>query len=522
MAKVIKAEEVAALIKDGSTFYTCGFGLACFAEEVAIALEKSFLETGHPRDLTIYYSAGTGNFKDKGLNHFAHEGMLKRIIGGHFGACGVDFARLVAENKIEAYNWPQGVLAVLPRNIAGRRGGLLTKVGLETFVDPRIEGSKANEKAKEDLIEYVQFAGEEWLYYKAPKVDVALIRGTVADENGNLTQTNEGILTETLSVAQAAKACGGIVIAQVKHIVKAGSLHPKQIKVPGISIDYIVVAQPENHYQTMGTRYNPVFAGDLKIPISSLKPLELDERKLVCRRAAMELSPNVVVNLGIGMPDGVSAIAAEEKVDHLMHLTTESGGIGGVPAPGLDFGHAINADAIIEHQFQFDFYDGGGIDITFLGLAQTDSSGNVNVSKFSGRAVGCGGFINITQNAKKVVFCGTFTAGGLVTEIADGKLKIVKEGKSKKFVTAVEQITFSGKYATKIGQPVLYVTERAVFKLTPEGLELIEIAPGVDLEKDILQQMEFMPIIRNVKLMDPAIFQEKLGELESIIQKSSK
>lgn len=522
MLKVIESKSVGNLIKDGATIYTCGFGLAGFAEEVAIGIKESFLSTGHPNNLTIYHASGIGNCKDRGIQHFAKEGLLKRIVAGHFGIGGPDINQLIMENRIEAYNFPQGVLTLMPRNIAGHRPGLITKVGLGTFVDPRVEGGKITTKTVEDLVQVVDFGGEEWLYYKAPKVDVAIIRGSVADENGNLTLHREGLLLEAISVAQAAKACGGIVIAQVEHIVKAGTLHPKMVKVPGLIIDYLVVAKPENHYQTMGTYFNPAFAGDIKVPAASLKPMEMDERKIIARRAAMELVPNAVINLGIGMPEGVAGVAAEEKVEEMMTLTTEAGLIGGIPAAGLDFGHGVNAEAVIEMPYQFDFYDGGGIDVGFLGLAQMDRFGNINVSKFGPKTAGCGGFINISQNAKKVVYCGTFTAGGLKVKVDDGKLIIEQEGKNKKFLQDVEQITFSGKYAAKVGQPVLYVTERAVFQLTSEGVELIEVAPGVDLEKDILQYMDFKPIMNQVKLMDPAIFQETWGGLSAIIGAHSK
>jgi propionate CoA-transferase len=521
MAKFVKSSEIASVIKDNATIYTPGFGLAGFAEEVAIAIKESFLATGHPCNLTVYHSAGIGNTKDRGIHHFAHEGLLKRIVAGHFGIGGPNINKLIMENKIEAYNLPQGVLSVLARNIAGRRPGVLSKVGLGTFVDPRVEGGKITTKATEDLVQVVDFDGEEWLYYKAPKVDVAMIRGSEADENGNITLDREGVLLEAISIAQAAKACGGIVIAQVENIVKAGSLHPKQVKVPGLVVDYVIVAKPENHYQTMGTYFNQAFAGDIKIPVASLKSLELDDRKIIARRAAMELIPGAAVNLGIGMPEGVAAVAAEEKVDYLMTLTTEAGAIGGIPAAGLDFGHAVNAQAMIEQPFQFDFYDGGGIDVAFLGLAQMDRHGNINVSKFGPKTAGCGGFINITQNAKKVVYCGTFTAGGLAIEAKDGNLTIKQEGKNKKFLQDVEQITFSGNYAVKVGQPVVYITERAVFRLTPDGVELSEVAPGIDIEKDILAHMDFKPVMRNVKMMDSGIFSENWGRLEAIINQTA-
>jgi propionate CoA-transferase len=520
MAKFVKSSEIASVIKDNATIYTPGFGLAGFAEEVAIAIKESFLATGHPCNLTVYHSAGIGNTKDRGIHHFAHEGLLKRIVAGHFGIGGPNINKLIMENKIEAYNLPQGILSVLARNIAGRRPGVLSKVGLGTFIDPRVEGGKITAKATEDLVQVVDFDGEEWLYYKAPKVDVAMIRGSEADENGNITLDREGVLLEAISIAQAAKACGGIVIAQVENIVKAGTLHPKQVKVPGLVVDYVIVAKPENHYQTMGTYFNQAFAGDIKIPVASLKPLELDDRKIIARRAAMELIPGAAVNLGIGMPEGIATVAAEEKVDHLMTLTTEAGAIGGIPAAGLDFGHSVNAQAMIEQPLQFDYYDGGGIDVAFLGLAQMDCHGNINVSKFGPKTAGCGGFINITQNAKKVVYCGTFTAGGLAIEAKDGKLTIKQEGKNKKFLQDVEQITFSGNYAAKIGQPVLYITERAVFCLSPEGVELSEIAPGIDIEKDILAYMDFRPIMRDVKTMDEGIFSEQWGRLAGIVNEN--
>lgn len=518
MATIVASNEVAALVKDNATVYTCGFGLAGFPDEVAMRLKESYLTTGHPRNLQLYYAACIGNGKDRGIHHFAQEGMVKRIVGGHFGICGPDLARLIRENKVEAYNFPQGVLAGMPRNIAAHRPGMITKVGLGTFVDPRLEGGKITTTATEDLVKCIELDGEEWLYYKAPKVDVALIRGTVADEYGNLTLDKEGLILETISVAQAAKNCGGIVIAQVEQVVKAGTLHPKQVKVPGICIDYLVVAQPENHFQTMGTYFSSAFAGDIKIPVDSLAPLKLDERKIIARRAAMELLPGAIVNIGIGMPEGTAAVAAEEKVDHLLKLTTESGIVGGIPAGGLDFGHAVNAEAIIDQPYQFDFYDGGGVDIAFLGLAQTDRFGNINVSKFGTKITGCGGFINITQTCKKAVFCGTFTADGLQTEIKDNTLAIIREGRSKKFISAVEQVTFSGSYAATHNQPVLYITERAVFRLTSEGLELIEVAPGIDIERDVLQQMDFRPIMNNVETMNPAIFQEKWGGLATLLE----
>ncbi|OPZ05477.1 MAG: Acetate CoA-transferase YdiF [Alphaproteobacteria bacterium ADurb.BinA305] len=469
-SKVIPAAEAGKLIKDGATLYCSGVGLAGFAEEVAISIRERFEATGHPRDMTIWHACGLGNGKNKGIFHLTQPGMIKRIVGGHFGVGGPVLMQLIMDSRIEAYNLPQGVLVVLPREMAAGRPGLITKVGLETFVDPRIEGGKLNSATSEEIVERVDFDGQEWLFYRAPRIDVALIRGTTADENGNLTVEDEGIFNESISIAQAAKRNGGIVIAQVLQVVQNGTLHPKQVKVPGILVDHVVVGRPENHMQTMGTQYNRAFAGDIRVPVGSLRRLPLDERN------------------------------------------------GGIPADGLDFAHASNADATIDPGYQFDFYDGGGLDVAFLGLAQTDVHGNVNVSKFSGRPVGCGGFINITQNAKKVVFCGAFTAGGLEIRAADGRLEIVREGTSRKFLDHVEQITFSGHYAAGVGQTVMYVTERAVFQLTREGgMELLEVAPGVDIERDILAHMDFVPRMERVREMDAGIFSERWGRLYEIL-----
>lgn len=519
MPEVIRPEEISNYIKDGSTVYTTGITLGGFAEEVAIAIENSFLETGHPRDLTIYYPSGIGNRGDRGFAHLSHEGLLKRTVGGHYKGCGPKLTKLVKDNKIEAYNFPQGIMATMARNIAARRPGIISKVGLGTYIDPRQDGGKLNQKTREseDLVEVIQLENEEWLYYKVPKIDVAIIRGSVADENGNISLYREGYILGQLSVAQAARASGGIVIAQVEHIVKAGTLHPKEVEVPGLVVDYLVIAKPENHWQTGQTYFNPVYSGDIKVPIDSIQPVELNERKIIARRTAVEIPPGAIVNMGVGIPEDVSAVAAEENVNHLFHMTTEAGGVGGVPASMHDFGCCYNAEAIIDMGYQFDFYNSGVLDVAVLGVAQVDRFGNVNISQLNGEPIGCGGFIDITQNAKKVVFCGTFTAGGLVVEIADEKLNIVQEGKKKKFLADVEQISFGAKYAVSVGQQVLFVTERAVFELSPEGLELTEIAPGVDLEKDVLQLMEFKPIIKNVKLMPRELFVENAGGVAKII-----
>ncbi|MCP1714027.1 propionate CoA-transferase [Kerstersia gyiorum] len=521
--KLITATQAGALIRDDATLFLGGLAMSSLPEEILQGIEQHYLETGHPRQLTTWACGAVGNSGNGGMKHFAHEGMIRRTIAGHFGQTGAEMMKMVYDGKVEAYNFPQGSLSQLTRHIASRSPGLLTKVGLGTFVDPRQEGGKLNRTCSADLVQLVEFQGEEWLYYPSPKIDVAIIRATLADEAGNLTLDKEGVLLEQLAIAQAARACGGIVIAQVERIVQTGSLHPKQVKIPGIMVDYVVVARPENHMQTITTQFDPALCGDVRIPLGSLPPMPLDERKVIARRAALELSSGAITNLGIGIPAGIPSVAAEEGVADLLTLSVESGVTGGIPAQGGDFALAYNAQATIEQTSQFDFYDGGGLDASFLGLAQVDRHGNVNVSKFNGRPVGCGGFINITRSTRKLVFCGTFTAGGLKVAIADGALHIEQEGRSSKFVDHVEQITFNGHDAAQRQQDVLFVTERAVFQLELDGLALIEIAPGVDLERDILAHMSFRPIIRGPRLMDAGLFQAEWGGLRaSLAAKNNK
>ena len=512
MSKIISLEQAVSMIKDGDKIGIGGFIGSGHPQEFSVGIEESFLKSGHPRDLTIMFSAGIGDGTDRlGLNKLGHEGLLKRIIGGHWGLI-PKLQRLVFENKVEGYNLPLGTISLLFREIAGHRPGVITKVGLKTFVDPRLEGGKMNERSKEDLVELMHIDGEEWLRYKSFPLNVALIRATYCDEDGNATMEKEAATLDSLSIAQAAKNSGGIVLLQVEKVVQNGTLDPRKVKIPGIYVDGIVVSRPENHWQTYEAPYNPTLSGEVKVPVDSIAPMPLNPRKVVCRRAAMELDPKAIINLGIGMPEGIANVANEEGLPGLK-LTVEAGGIGGVPMAGTAFGTCTNPDAIIDQPYQFDFYDGGGLDQAFLGLAECDKDGNINVSRFGPKIAGCGGFINITQTAPVVVYCGTFTASGLKESFADGKLTIVQEGKIKKFKENVEQITFSAQYAHEAGQKVMYVTERAVFELLEGKLTLTEIAPGVDLQKDILDQMEFMPAIsENLKEMDARLFrEEKMG-----------
>ncbi|WP_238918692.1 acyl CoA:acetate/3-ketoacid CoA transferase [Clostridium sp. YIM B02555] len=514
MSKIMSVEQAISLIKNGDTVAVGGFIGIGHPEEITKKIKEIYLEEGRPNKLTLVYAAGQGDGKEKGLNHFGQEGLLSKVIGGHWGLA-PKIQKLAIENKIKAYNLPQGVISSLYRDIAAGKPGTITHVGLKTFVDPRVEGGKLNSCTTEDVVKMIEIDGKEYLYYKAFPINVAIVRATYADEEGNASLQKEAATLDGLAMAQAAKNSGGKVILQVEKIVSKGTLDPKLVKIPGILVDAVVVASAENQMQTFGESFNPAFCGEIKMPANTIKCLPMDERKIIARRCAMELMPNAITNLGIGMPEGISMVANEEHIGDSMRLTIESGPIGGIPAGGLSFGAAINPDSIIDQSSQFDFYDGGGLDIAFLGLAQCDEKGNINVSKFGPKIAGCGGFINITQNAKKVIFCGTFTVGGLKTNIFEGKLIIENEGKSKKFIKDVEQITFSGDYAKDVKQIVLYITERAVFRLTSAGVELEEIAPGVDLQKDILDQMDFKPIIsEKLKIMDKRIFEDKLMNLK--------
>jgi len=502
------AQQAAQLVGDGDTILITGSGSGMAVPEALLAaIEARYLQQGAPRKITAIHPVGLGNRGNElGASHFAHEGLLKRFVCGTV----VDappIAKLALENRVEAYTLPQGVLSQLIREIAGGRPGLTTHVGLNTFVDPRHQGGKQSALATEDLVELVERDGREYLFYKSFKPDVALLRGTTADEDGNISQEEEPIFGEMLSMAQAVRRNGGVVIVQVKRLAKRGTLPAKSVKIPGNLVDLVVV-EPEQ-MQTYQTFYDPSFAGELKTPLASFPKLPLDERAVIARRAALELRRGAVCNIGSGVCTGIGLVAASEDVLDLVTLTNEQGLTGGAPGAGLDAGAARNYAAIVDQPYQFDFYDGGGIDIAFLSCVEIDRTGNVNITRFAERLVGVGGFINISQNAKKMVFGGSFTAGGLRVEVADGRLRIAQEGRYSKFVDSIEMISFSSKNAVDSGQTVLYVTERAVFSLTREGLELIEIAPGIDLNKDVIDLVPFeIKVSAQLRLMPAEVFSD--------------
>jgi propionate CoA-transferase len=505
--KRCSSDEAVQLIRSNDTVVCSGFVGAAHPEALTAALERRFLSEGNPKNLTLVYAAGQGDGKSRGLNHLAHAKLVKRVIGGHWGLA-PGLGALAIENEIEAYNFPQGVICQLMRDTAAGRPGCITHVGLGTFIDPENGGGRLNARTTEAMVERLELAGKTWLFYRAFPVHVGLIRATTADPFGNLSMEDEAIIGEVLPIAQAVRNSGGVVLAQVKRLSDQPSV-PQSVSVPGILVDRIIVADEQEHDQTFAARMNETFcAAALKVQTPAmLEPMAMNERRIIAMRTCDELRSGDVANLGIGMPEGVAQIAAERGMLEAVTLTVESGPIGGMPAGGLNFGASIYPQAIIDQPAQFDFYDGGGLDFAALGAAQIDRHGNVNVSKFGTRLAGVGGFVNISQNAKRLVFCGTMTSGGLVTSVESGQLVIEVEGRIKKFVADVDQVSFSGALAAASGRCILFVTERAVFRLTPEGLQLIEIAPGIDLQRNVLDMMDFRPVINEIQPMPAHLFQ---------------
>lgn len=519
--RFVKAEEAAGLIQSHSTVATIGMTLVSASESILKAIEKRFLETGEPKGLTLVHSCGQSD-RDRGIQHFAHEGMLRCIIGGHWGLQ-PRIMQMISENKVLAYCIPQGQFAQLYRSMAGGEPGKITKVGLGTFVDPRYGGGKMNDVTKEepDISEVIEIDQEEYMRYKPIPLDYVIIRGTRVDELGNLSTEEECMSLEVLSAVLAAKKYGGKVIAQAKYLVKAGTIHPKEVTVPGVFIDEVVLCDnpEEDHRMTHSFYFDPAYCGQIKEPEKDSDTLLFDMRKIIGRRAVMEISRGDIINVGTGIPnDTVGGILAEEGVAEEVTLTVESGMYGGLPLGGVDFGIAKNCYAMLRHDDQFDFYNGAGVDVTFMGAGQIDQYGNVNATKLGVRPTGAGGFVDITSNAKHVVFCSAFSAKGLEISVKDNKLQILQEGKIRKCVKNVEQVSYNGTLARKRGQKMHFVTERCVFELREDGLYLTEIANGIDLEKDIISQMEFYPkIADDLKIIPESVYRQGAFGLKGML-----
>lgn len=501
---VLTAREAVATVRDGDTLLIEGSGGGLVEPDALIrALGERFREDGSPRGIEVVFVTAIGDNAGGGLDQLALPGLVRRAVGGMWGKS-ARFAQMAMDGEFEAYNLPQGVLSQLCREVAGHRPGLFTRTGIGTFCDPRLGGGRLNDVSPDDLVEVVEIDGREWLRYKPFHPDVTFLRGSWADERGNVSFEDEPARLEALAAAQAAYTNGGRVVVQVKGVVEQGSLDPRLVVVPGILVSALV-AVPEQR-QLTDVAHDPSLSGAQRVHRSRLPRLPGGPRRVVASRALREIAPGDVVNLGVGVADGIASVAAEQgRLDDLT-LTVEQGPVGGVPARGLMFGASYNPEAVLEQPAQFDFYDGGGLDIAFLGMGEVDAHGDVNVSRFNGRLYGTGGFVNISQNTRQVVFCGTFTSGGLEVEVLDGALRVVREGSHRKFVDRVQHVTFSGRRAREEGQRILFVTERAVLGLGPEGLSLLEVAPGVDVRRDVLDLVPFEVDADDVATMDPALF----------------
>jgi propionate CoA-transferase len=516
--QIVSAAQAVGLVRDGDTLLIGGSGGGhAVPERLIVALAERFANERHPRGLTSLHPVGIGDEDRQGVGHLAQPGLLRRLVCGSL----IDsppLEDLARRDVIEAYTLPQGALSQLMREMAAGRPGLLSHVGLHTFVDPRNGGPGQSPSARDELVELVTLSGREWLFYKPFDVDVAFLRGTTADTDGNVTMEQEAVFGEMLSMAQATRRNGGVVIVQVRRLAEHRTLPAKNVKIPGILVDLVVV-DPDQR-QSYLTDYSPAFAGELRVPADAVAPLALGARKVIARRAALELFPAAICNLGSGVSTGLAAVAAEEGILDRVVLTNEQGLIGGAPASGVEAGAGTNYSAMIDQPYQFDFYDGGGLDLAFLSFAQVDAEGNVNVSRFGERIIGVGGFMNISQNARRVIFSGTFTAGGLELDWPDGRTRILREGRAVKFVDQVQQLTFNGAFGRRRGQDVLYVTERAVFQGGPDGPELIEVAPGLDVDRDVLAHMQFRPrIAAGLREMDPRLFRAQPMGLSGDIER---
>ncbi|MEP7377931.1 MAG: CoA-transferase [Chloroflexota bacterium] len=502
---LLNVHQAVGLLQDGQTFVVGGSGAGHALPQLFIdELERTFKETGHPRDLTSVRVVGTGDFADRGFSQLALAGMHKRTIGSNIGN-EPRLGAMVVNNELEAYSLPQGVLSQLMREIAAGRPGLLTHVGLGTYVDPRQTGGKQNARTTEDLVEVVNVRGKEWLLYHSFPIDVAVIRGSTADEDGNITMENEAIQAEMLAMAMAARNSGGIVIAQVRQLAPRGTLAQRDVKVPAALVNYVYL--DPDQWQTYITRDSPYYAGKLRKPVAGDPPLPLDVRKIIARRSLLEFKPGYICNLGFGISQLIGRVAWEEGLTDQLVLTVEQGIFGGVPVAGNEGGAGFNYQALIDQPDMFGFYDGGGLDIASLSFAEVDAAGNVNVHSFEGRIRGPGGFPNISARTPRINFVGTLTAQGLELDISPAGVRVKTEGTLPKFVERVREVSFNGELARERGQQVRYITDRAVFALEADGVVLTEIAPGIDVERDILAQMQFKPrVAEQLKTIDQRVY----------------
>jgi propionate CoA-transferase len=514
--QVVDVPAAVRLVPDGATLLIGGSGAGHAVPQRFIdELADVFQCDGHPRDLTTVRVVGIGDFADRGFSQLALPGLMRRTIGSNIGN-EPRLGAMVEAGELEAYSFPQGVLSQLCREIAAGRPGLVTHVGLGTYVDPRQTGGKQNERTTDDLVEVVTLRGREWLLYHAFPIDVAVIRGTTADEDGSLTMEDEAIQGEMLAMAMAARNSGGIVIAEVRQLAARGALPMRDVKVPGALVDYVYV-DPDQR-QTYATRYSPYYAGAVRRPAPGPEadPVPLDVRKVLARRSLLEFRAGDICNLGFGVSQGIGAIAFEEGIADQLVLTVEQGIFGGVPVAGNEGGAGFNYQALLDQPSMFDFYDGGGLDVTSLSFAEVDADGNVNVHAFEGRLRGPGGFPNITARTRKVCFVGTLTTGGLELDLSAGRPRIVAEGSVQKFVPRVREVTFSGALARERGQDVRYITERAVFALAERGLMLVEVAEGIDVRRDVVERMGFKPAVAEpLGTIDPRVYAPGLMGLAS-------
>jgi propionate CoA-transferase len=502
---LLNVHQAVELLKDGQTFVVGGSGAGHALPQLFIdELERTFKQTGHPRDLTSVRVVGTGDFADRGFSQLALPGMHRRTIGSNIGN-EPRLGAMVEANELEAYSLPQGVLSQLMREIAAGRPGLLTHVGLGTYVDPRQTGGKQNSRTTEDLVEVVTVRGREWLLYHAFPIDVAVIRGTYADEDGSISMSGEAIQAEMLNMAMAARNSGGIVIAQVREVVPRGALPQRDVKVPGALVNYVYV--DPDQWQTYITKDSPYYSGQERKPVGGDPPLPLDVRKIIARRSLLEFKPGFICNLGFGISQLIGRVAWEEGITDQLVLTVEQGIFGGVPVAGNEGGAGFNYQAMIDQPDMFGFYDGGGLDIASLSFAEVDATGNVNVHAFEGRIRGPGGFPNISARTPRINFVGTLTAQGLELDISEAGVSVVAEGTLPKFVERVREVTFSGKLARERGQQVRYITDRAVFALDDDGVVLTEVAPGIDVERDVLSRMGFRPrVAEQLRTIDARVY----------------